>query len=104
MLKIGYFYFKSPISSSRGLFELFSPDDLNFHHEKNQPRLRPLQPFLNIDHDFDDICFLKKTRKKLVQNFGHNNPEKCKKIVWLFMCILMTTFLDFTNPIGPLAL
>ena len=32
---------------------------LYFHHTKNQPSLRSVQPFLNIDHNFGNICFLK---------------------------------------------
>ena len=44
-----------------------------------------------------------------MQNLGHNNPDKCIKNFCVFFsmrnkCILMTTFLNFKNPIGPLTL
>ena len=43
-----------------------------------------LQAFSNIDHDFDNICFLKKLRKKLLQNLGNDHPKCAKFLVWWF--------------------
>ena len=92
------------------LSSLFSPVGPNFHHEKNQPRLRRPSTFSEHWPWFWQYLLSKKNHEqKLVQNLGHNNPDKCIENFCVFFsmrnkCILMTTFLNFKNPIGPLAL
>ena len=38
----------------------------------------PIQPFLKIDHDFGNICYLKKLQFCCLQNMGHIGVTKCK--------------------------
>ena len=53
------------------ILSFFSRHGLYFHHIKISPYWGPVQPFLNIDHDFGHICFLKKLWNFFVQNLGH---------------------------------
>ena len=59
-------YFRSPISPWRGpqSNSLFRTFFINKFYIFTMPKISmdwgPLQPFLNIDHDFGHICFLKK--------------------------------------------
>ena len=93
-------------------FTMKGPQDgLNFHHEKNQPLLRPPSTFSEHWPWFWQYLLSKKSHeKKLVQNLGHNHPDNCKSFClggFFLMrnkCLLMTPFLTFKNRIGPLAL
>ena len=42
----------------------------------------PVQPFLNIDHDFDNICFLNKWRKKFGTKFGSWSSQKVQNFLF----------------------
>ena len=69
-------YFRSTISPWRGpkWKSLFRAFYLRMAYIFTMPKISlrwgPLQPFLNIDHDFDNICFLKKLWKKIGTKFG----------------------------------
>ena len=41
-----------------------------------------LQAFSNIDHDFDNICFLKKLRKKIDTKFGSWSTKKVQNFLF----------------------
>ena len=41
-----------------------------------------LQAFLNIDHDYENICFLKKLRNKFGTKFGSWSSQKMQKILF----------------------
>ena len=76
------FYFRNPISLSQSRYlELFSEHGLLFTMPKFSPDWSPVQPFLNIDLDYGNICFL----KKVMNFFG------CK--IWVIMVSQRAKFL-----------
>ena len=72
------FHHERGLSKSRYLELFFSAWYIFFSIQKIGPFWGPVQPFLNIDHDFGHICFLKKLWNLLIQNLGHNLHKKCK--------------------------
>ena len=71
-------YFRSPILPWRGprYFELFSRHGLFFTMPKISLHWVPLQPFLNINHDFGHICFLKYLWKFIGEKSGSYSGKK----------------------------
>ena len=71
-------FFRSLISPSTSLFWGFF---LSIVYIFTMPKISldwgPIQPFLNIDNNFGNICFLKRNMKLfLAQNLGHNSLTK----------------------------
>ena len=108
-------YFRSPISPWRGpqWNLLFGAFFLGMVYIFTMPKISlhwgPLQPFLNIDRDFDNIYFLINLRKKFGTKFGSLPSQKVQNFLpWRFIeretRVYFWPFLTFKNPIGPLAL
>ena len=80
-------YFRSPISPWRGpqWNLLFGAFFLGMVYIFTIPKISlhwgPLQPFLNIDRDFDNICFLKNLQKKFGTKFGSLPSKKVQNFL-----------------------
>ena len=75
-------FFRNPISPWTGpqWKSLFWAFFLRMAYIFTMPKISlhwgPVQPFLNIDHDVDNICFLKKLRKKFGTKFWSWSSKK----------------------------